>query len=67
MSSISLFFRRVFLWTYSRGSWQWDLMVLFFLLCIFGTPRSFLEGYSQNPMPPDQIHALVKAWLSSLL
>lgn len=66
MNAIGRFFYRVFFWTYSRGSWQWDLMCLFFLLIIFGTPRNFLEKYSLHPMSPTEICAYVVGSLKSL-
>ncbi|HSP07595.1 MAG TPA: hypothetical protein VLR94_10480 [Acidobacteriota bacterium] len=46
-------------WTYERGSWQWDVMVLCFLLVIFGTPRDFLESFSHRALAPDQIRSII--------
>jgi hypothetical protein len=46
-------------WTYERGSWQWDVMVLCFLLVIFTTPRDFLESFSHRPLAPEQIRSLL--------
>ncbi len=60
---IGRFLIRVFYWSYSRGSWQWDIFCLFFLLVIFATPSSFLLEYTRHPLTPDQIHAIVKEWL----
>jgi hypothetical protein len=53
-----------FYWTYTRGSWQWDLFCLFFLLIIFTTPHDFLESYTRHPMAPDKIRAIVASFLS---
>ncbi len=66
MSWLGRFLYRVFFWTYDRGSWQWDLSCLFFLLVIFTTPRDFLMDFSNNPMTPDQIRSLVANFLRSL-
>jgi hypothetical protein len=59
MNRIGRFFYRVFFWTYNRGSWQWDLMCLFFLIIIFGIPRNFLEKYSTHPMTPAEIYSFL--------
>jgi hypothetical protein len=66
MSWLGRFFYRVFFWTYDRGSWQWDLSCLFFLLVIFSTPQDFLLDYSQNSMSPEQIRCLVANFFQSL-
>lgn len=52
------FLAAVFYWTYERGSWQWDLSCLFFLVVIFTTPRDFLENCTRQPLTPDQIRAI---------
>ena len=59
MTAIGRFFRNVFYWTYVRGSWQWDLSCLFFLLVIFTTPADFLQSHTANPLSPQQIRHLI--------
>jgi hypothetical protein len=66
MSNLRRFFYRVFFWTYNRGSWQWDLMCLFFLVIIFGTPRDFLAKYSLHPMTPLEIRTSLAALMKAL-
>lgn len=51
--------RAIFYWTYERGSWQWDLSCLFFLLVIFTTPHDFLENFTRHPLSPDQIRSIL--------
>ena len=51
--------RNILLWTYGRGSWQYDLMCLVILAFIFLTPTSFFkENRSLHPKrlttPPAQ-------------
>jgi len=63
---IGRFFSRVLYWSYSRGSWQWDLGCLFFLFVIFTTPQTFLLQYTRNPLSPGQIHQILVGWLHRL-
>ena len=53
----------VLYWTYERGSWQWDLSCLVFLVVIFATPPDFLESYTRTPLSPAEIHQRVLAFL----
>jgi hypothetical protein len=64
---IARFLRNIFFWTYERGSWQWDLSCLFFLLVIFTTPKDFLLDCTRHSMAPVQIHEILTGWLRSLL
>jgi hypothetical protein len=66
MNRLGKFFWNIFFWTYQRGSWQWDLCCLFFLIVIFTTPQDFLAGSTHNPMNPDEIRALVLRYLHSV-
>lgn len=44
--------KKVVLWSYERGSWQYDLMCVVILAFIFFTPNQVLdERYSNNPAP----------------
>ncbi len=36
--------RRVLFWTYSRGSWQYDIIVLVILVFIFLAPATLFDG-----------------------
>jgi|GEM_PF-3181142 len=54
------FLYRVFFWTYERGSWQWDISCLVFILIIFTTPADFLMNFTRNPMTPDEIHGMIR-------
>jgi hypothetical protein len=51
-----------FYWTFDRGSWQWDIACLCFLVVIFATPGDFLEAYTRHPIDPDKIHAILKSF-----
>jgi len=53
------FLKNVFYWTYERGSWQWDLACLAFLVVIFATPPGFLEDYTRHPLSPVEIRQLL--------
>ena len=48
-SKIKLVCVRSVFWTYKRGSWQYDIIVLVILAFIFLTPRSW---YTPQPPPP---------------
>ncbi len=44
--------KKIILWSYERGSWQYDVMCVVILAFIFLTPNQFLdERYSNNPAP----------------
>lgn len=50
MKTLFSIFRNILLWTYGRGSWQYDLMCLLILAFIFLTPPSFFkENRSYHP------------------
>jgi hypothetical protein len=51
--------RNALYWTYDRGSWQWDVSCLIFIVIIFATPANFLESYTRNPLDPDQLWTLM--------
>ena len=48
-SKIRLICSRSVFWTYRRGSWQYDIIVIVILAFIFLTPRSW---YAPQPPPP---------------
>lgn len=66
MNAVKRFLIAVFYWTYSRGSWQWDLSCLVFIIIIFATPRDFLENYTRNPLTPEQIRNALRSFLQNL-
>lgn len=66
MKALRNFLMRAFFWTYSRGSWQWDLCCLVIILIIFSTPKDFLLSHTHRPLTPDQIESIVKSFFSSL-
>ena len=59
MNPLARFLRATFYWTYSRGSWQWDIYCLAIIAVIFLTPKDFLESYTRIPLVPDQIRSAV--------
>jgi hypothetical protein len=65
MIKILRFFKRVLYWTYSRGSWQWDLMCLFIIAVIFTTPKDFLHQYTRRPLNPAQIRQILHISLTT--
>ncbi|HZT70042.1 MAG TPA: hypothetical protein VFC10_09910 [Terriglobia bacterium] len=42
-SKVKLVIRRAVFWSYERGSWQYDIIVLLILAFIFLTPRSWFH------------------------
>ena len=36
--------KQIFLWTYARNTWQWDILCVLILMFIFLTPKSWFEG-----------------------
>lgn len=36
--------RKILLWSYPRGSWQYDILCILILLFIFLTPKWFFRG-----------------------
>jgi hypothetical protein len=53
------FLRTVFYWNYERGSWQWDIACLIFLVIIFATPPDFLQAFTRHPLSPGELHRLI--------
>ena len=51
---------RAFYWTYERGSWQWDVSCLVFIVIIFTTPSDFLSQFTRHPLQPQEIHSIVE-------
>jgi hypothetical protein len=50
MASLAQFLSRTFFWSYDRGSWQYDLAVIFILIFVLLTPaRWFHDQPDQTP------------------
>ena len=62
---IGRFVYNVLYWPYERGSWQWDVSCLVFLVVIFATPSDFLEAYTRRPLDPGEIHQKLLAFLGA--
>lgn len=50
---------RGFFWTYDRGTWQYDVMVILILAFIFLTPRSWFRDRQASPLPTSDIVLLL--------
>lgn len=52
---------RVVLWSYERGTWQYDLAVIVILIFVLLTPRSWFNDQPVVGMPagPEQVQLLV--------
>lgn len=37
------FIKRILLWNYSRGTWQYDVLCLLIIVFIFSTPKTWFE------------------------
>lgn len=44
MYSVGRAIKRVLLWSYERGTWQYDVLCLIILAFVFLTPRSLFDG-----------------------
>jgi hypothetical protein len=66
MNSIKKFLGAIFYWTYDRGTWQWDISCLVFIIIIFTTPREFFDRYTYNALSPDQIRSAITTFLKNL-
>jgi len=63
MASPGQLLSRIFLWTYERGSWQYDLAVIAILIFVLLTPgRWFHDQPSREvPAPSAQVELLSRA------
>ncbi|HVO57936.1 MAG TPA: hypothetical protein VMT51_09600 [Dongiaceae bacterium] len=52
MASPGQFFSRVFFWSYERGSWQYDLAVIFILIFVLLTPSRWFHDQPTRDVPP---------------
>ena len=44
--------KSVILWSYDRGSWQYDVMVVVILAFVFATPAIWFEPSNRKPCDP---------------
>jgi hypothetical protein len=67
MNAIKKVLGAIFYWTYDRGSWQWDLSCLVFIIIIFATPQDYFDRFTNNPLTSDQIRSAVATFLKNFL
>jgi hypothetical protein len=60
MASLGTILKRTFLWTYERGTWQYDVAVVVILIFVLLTPRSWFHDLPQVGLPdtPGQVKML---------
>jgi hypothetical protein len=51
MAGIGQFLKRVFFWSYERGTWQYDLAVILIVLFVLATPTRWFHDQPQVGMP----------------
>jgi hypothetical protein len=59
MAGIGQVFSRTFLWTYERGTWQYDVAVVLILIFVLLTPRRWFNEQPQlgpTPYPGEVQH-----------
>ncbi len=44
--------KSVALWSYERGSWQYDIMVVVILAFVFATPNTWFQQSNRKPCDP---------------
>ncbi len=52
---------RGFFWTYERGTWQYDVMVILILVFIFATPREWFHDKPVAAPPASDVVLLLNA------
>jgi hypothetical protein len=60
MASLGTILKRTFLWSYERGTWQYDVAVVVILIFVLLTPRSWFHDLPQVGLPdtPGQVKML---------
>jgi hypothetical protein len=56
MPSLWQILSRTFLWSYERGTWQYDLAVVAILIFVLATPRSWIQDQPQVGLPASPGH-----------
>jgi hypothetical protein len=57
-------FKRIILWDYKRGSWQYDVLCLLIIAFIFLSPKSVLERKEKVATPPSSVAVKARDTLS---
>jgi hypothetical protein len=60
MASLGQILSRTFFWSYERGTWQYDLAVIFILIFVLLTPRTWFKDEPQVGLPavPGQVQLI---------
>ncbi len=51
MKTLLIGIKNVLLWSYERGSWQYDLLCLLIILAVFLLPNSLFSDHDRLPAP----------------
>jgi hypothetical protein len=51
MPGLLQFFHRVFFWSYERGTWQYDVVVILILVFVLATPTHWFHDQPQVGLP----------------
>ncbi len=54
MKPLLIGIKNVLLWSYERGSWQYDLLCLLIILAVFLLPNSLFSDHDRIPTPAPQ-------------
>jgi hypothetical protein len=62
MASVRQILSKTFLWSYERGTWQYDVAVILILVFVLLTPRSWFRDQPQSgaPVSPGQVQLISK-------
>lgn len=60
MASLGRVLSKTFLWSYERGTWQYDIAVILILVFVLATPRHWFRDQPQDgsPAAPGQVQLL---------
>jgi hypothetical protein len=63
MASLGHILNRIFLWSYERGTWQYDIAVILILLFVLATPTRWFHDQPQVGLPVNsaQVELLSKS------
>ena len=62
MASVRQILSKTFLWSYERGTWQYDVAVILILVLVLLTPRNWFRDQPQSgaPVSPGQVQLISK-------
>jgi hypothetical protein len=62
MASVRQILSKTILWSYERGTWQYDVAVILILVFVLLTPRSWFRDQPQSgaPVSPGQVQLISK-------